>query len=101
MSDVFNSTRAARPIRLPMPSGRRGWLIAVLALVSAGAALNWGWLTAIGLAPLILSLAPCAAMCAAGMCMTSGSAPCATKTTPAVGPNPADNLSTSTERNDT
>lgn len=42
--------------------------IAAVALVG-GAALNWGWLVAVGAAPLILALAPCAAMCALGMCM--------------------------------
>jgi hypothetical protein len=36
-------------------------------------ALNWGWLTAIGLAPVLVSLAPCAAMCGLGLCMKGGS----------------------------
>lgn len=66
---------------LRIPLGRRGWLLIVLAIVAAGMALNWGWLTAIGAAPLILSLAPCALMCAAGLCM-SGSKSCATKSAP-------------------
>lgn len=35
----------------------------------AGLALNWSWLTAIGVAPVLLSVAPCAAMCALGLCM--------------------------------
>jgi hypothetical protein len=43
--------------------------VAILALV-AGAALNWGWLVALGIAPVLLSLLPCAVMCALGMgCM--------------------------------
>ena len=29
---------------------------------------SWGWLVAAGLAPLLLSIAPCVAMCALGMC---------------------------------
>jgi hypothetical protein len=33
-----------------------------------GAALNWGWLVAAGIAPIIISLAPCAIMCAIGLC---------------------------------
>ncbi len=47
--------------------GRRRALI-VLAVVAlgVGAALNWGWLVAIGVAPLLLVFAPCAAMCALG-----------------------------------
>src|SRR3546814_5794878 len=49
--------------------GRRG-LIALAALVAVmGAALNWSWLVALGVAPLLLSLLPCLAMCALGLCM--------------------------------
>jgi hypothetical protein len=59
---------------------RRRWLtrrrllfIGVTTLMVAGMALNWGWLTAIGLAPLLVSLAPCALMCGLGLCMKGGS----------------------------
>ncbi len=41
-----------------------------------GAALNWSWLVAAGVAPILLALAPCAVMCALGLCamkMTGGS----------------------------
>lgn len=31
--------------------------------------LIWSWLVALGIAPLLLALAPCAAMCALGLCM--------------------------------
>ena len=71
---------------LRVPFGRRGWLLLALGLLTTGAALNWGWLTAIGVAPLILSLAPCALMCAAGFCMSGGSKSCAAKSAPAVKP---------------
>lgn len=49
--------------------GRRG-LVALggLALV-AGVGLNWGWLTAVGVTPILLAILPCAAMCALGLCM--------------------------------
>jgi hypothetical protein len=40
-----------------------------IAIAVAGTALGWGWLTAIGAAPIILSVAPCLVMCALGMCM--------------------------------
>ena len=40
-----------------------------LALLVAGAAWQWNWLVALGVAPLLLSVAPCAAMCAFGLCM--------------------------------
>ena len=38
-------------------------------VMGGGMALNWGWLTAIGLAPVLVSLAPCAVMCGLGLCM--------------------------------
>jgi len=42
---------------------------AVAALV-AGAALNWGWLAAAGIAPLLVTALPCLAMCGLGLCMS-------------------------------
>jgi hypothetical protein len=42
----------------------------VLALV-LGAALNWSWLIAVGVAPVLLAVFPCAAMCALGVCAMS------------------------------
>jgi hypothetical protein len=62
----------------PWLSGRRGLVIAGIAIVAAGLALGWNWLSAIGVAPIILSLAPCAAMCAPGACgMMRGNSSCA------------------------
>ena len=52
----------------------RTWLISGIAAAGAGLALNWDWLAAIGAAPILLGLLPCAAMCALGLCMRSGSA---------------------------
>src|SRR3546814_15695535 len=50
--------------------GGRKALIALAGLiVVAGGALNWSWLVAVGVAPLLLSVLPCAAMCALGLCM--------------------------------
>lgn len=61
--------------------GRRGWILLALVAVSAALYLNWGWLAAIGVAPLLLALAPCAAMCALGLCMSrSGGKSCSTST---------------------
>jgi hypothetical protein len=49
---------------------RRLALIALaVGLLAIGAAFNWSWLVAIGVAPIIVAVAPCAAMCAAGLCM--------------------------------
>ncbi len=51
----------------------RGMLIAVATLaIVTGVALNWTALVAAGLAPLILVLLSCAAMCAIPLCMKHG-----------------------------
>ena len=71
---------AARPSGIRIPFGRRGLILSAMAVIAAGFWMNWGWLTAIGAAPLILSLAPCAVMCGLGICcMKSGSKSCASK----------------------
>lgn len=52
--------------------GRRPRLVlggAVLGLIATAAAWQWSWLVALGVAPLLLSAAPCAAMCGLGLCM--------------------------------
>ena len=51
-------------------SGRRALIVAALLLGAAGLYLGWGWLAAAGVAPVLLALAPCAAMCALGLCMS-------------------------------
>lgn len=51
-------------------SGRRGLFMAALVLVAAGSYLGWGWLAAAGIAPVLIALAPCAVMCALGLCMS-------------------------------
>jgi hypothetical protein len=40
-----------------------------LGVIIAVAAWQWSWRVAIGVAPLLLSVAPCAAMCGLGLCM--------------------------------
>ena len=49
--------------------GRRGLILLTVTALGAGLVLNWSWLVAAGVAPLLLALAPCAAMCALGLCM--------------------------------
>jgi hypothetical protein len=52
--------------------GRKGWVLlgaAALALLALGFAWQWSWLVAIGIAPFLISTAPCLAMCALGLCM--------------------------------
>lgn len=48
---------------------RRVLLIVGGVVLVAGLAFNWSWLAAIGVAPLLLSVLPCVAMCALGLCM--------------------------------
>lgn len=57
----------------PYTSGKRGLILAAVAIAAAGVALNWSWLVAAGIAPLLLSVLPCVAMCALGLCMKKGS----------------------------
>lgn len=69
------SIAAAQP-RASWLGRRRSWLAGAAIAVVGGAALNWGWLVAVGAAPLLLALAPCAAMCALGLCMKRGGDGC-------------------------
>ncbi len=49
--------------------GNRWVLLALGGLVLIiGGALNWGWLVAAGFAPVLVAVAPCAIMCALGLC---------------------------------
>lgn len=52
---------------------RKGLAISGLAVAGIGLAFKWDWLTAVGAAPIILSVLPCLAMCAFGLCMRGGS----------------------------
>ncbi len=52
----------------------RGLLILATVVVTAGVALNWSWLVAVGIAPLLLGFLPCVAMCAVGLCMGKSTA---------------------------
>ena len=48
---------------------RRVLAVAGLGVTGGGLALGWGWLSTVGIAPLIVSAAPCLIMCALGLCM--------------------------------
>lgn len=49
---------------------RRRWgALALLLVIIGGAAWNWNGILALGIAPLILAILPCLAMCALGLCM--------------------------------
>ncbi|MDD9727623.1 hypothetical protein PVV74_19400 [Roseovarius sp. SK2] len=79
MTDVIPSSDAATSgissagNRPPLLTRRRLLFVGAATVMGGGMALNWGWLTAIGLAPVLVSLAPCAAMCGLGLCMKGGS----------------------------
>lgn len=49
--------------------GSRGMIVAAVAIVGAGLALGWPTVVALGVAPILLSVLPCAVMCALGLCM--------------------------------
>lgn len=67
--------------------GRRGLIVLSVAVLAAAAFFNWGWLVAIGVAPLLVALAPCAAMCALGLCMNKmGGKSCSSDSTTKANP---------------
>ncbi|MGE3279983.1 MAG: hypothetical protein AB7O13_03090 [Alphaproteobacteria bacterium] len=71
--DVSRSqTSIAQNKGLPIPAwlgGHRALLSAAVAVAVPAVWLGWPWLLAAGLAPLLLSLAPCLIMCALGLCV--------------------------------
>ena len=76
--------RALAPLRSYL-HGRRGLIVAALLIVAAGLYLGWGWLATAGIAPVLVALAPCAAMCALGLCMNKmGGKSCSTDSQPKV-----------------
>lgn len=62
-------------------TSRRGIIVLATVAVVAGLTFNWSWLVAAGIAPILLSLLPCAVMCALGLCMARmGGRSCSTDT---------------------
>jgi hypothetical protein len=61
--------------RVITPAIKRPLLLVTAAtlIIGAGLYLNWPAIVTLGLAPLILTFAPCALMCAFGLCAMSGS----------------------------
>ena len=83
MSETSSHTEnpVARPWRPQF--GQRSLILASMTIIGAGLYLNWGWVTAIGAAPLILAVAPCAVMCGPGVCVMCKSKSCDNKSTAA------------------
>jgi hypothetical protein len=84
-------------VQLP-PGALRSWIgnryvlaVVGLALVGSGLALGWGWLTAIGIAPVIVAVAPCLVMCAVclGMMCRHGQGGAAPSAPPTDAPPPS------------
>ena len=71
-SDPISSFRTMRPILRSLLDNRFLLLGSAAAVLSLGAYASWARLVAAGLAPLILSVAPCAAVCALGFCSMGG-----------------------------
>jgi hypothetical protein len=77
---AINSSRAERkPIwrglllaAKPHLGGRRAWIALATIVIGGGFVLNWNWLVAAGMAPLLVALLPCAAMCALALCKNGG-----------------------------
>jgi hypothetical protein len=49
---------------------RTGFVVLAIVAVGAGLALNWSWLVAAGIAPILLTALPCLVMCGLGLCMS-------------------------------
>lgn len=60
-ADIFNYVRYHL-------RGRRGLIFAAIVLGGPALWVGWPWLVVAGIAPLLLALAPCAVMCALGLC---------------------------------
>ena len=56
----------------PFINTKKAGLFLMLGLVAIGMYFNWGWFVAIGMAPLLLAVLPCAVMCGLGLCMMPG-----------------------------
>jgi hypothetical protein len=74
--------------------GRRGLLLLAGVALTLGLVFKWNWLVAVGVAPVLLSLLPCAAMCALGFCMYKVGTPAARKL-----PSPEAESDTAPDRN--
>lgn len=54
--------------------GRRGLMVLAGVAIVAGLTFNWSWLVAAGIAPILIGVLPCVAMCAIGVCCMKKSA---------------------------
>lgn len=67
---LSQASRTQRGVFLLRNGLRRRWgALALLLVIIGGAAWNWNGILALGIAPFILTILPCLAMCALGLCM--------------------------------
>src|SRR5438093_13278281 len=75
-NETFSRRGVANRVRRHL-FGRLGLILVAATVVGAALVFNWNELVAIGVAPVVLAVAPCIAMCALGMCMNKmGGKPC-------------------------
>jgi hypothetical protein len=76
-------------------NGRTGLLVLGAGVAALGLTFSWSWLVAVGLAPLLLAVLPCAAMCALALCANrAGGRSCASEQAQAETPPPARSVHT-------
>lgn len=80
-TDELSLTRTLLGLLRHYVAGR--WALIALALAAAiGLYSSWGWLAAVGVAPILVAIAPCATMCALGLCASKlGGKSCSADTT--------------------
>ena len=66
--DVLGRNLLARGRSTSVLSGRGRWSLSGAVTLVAAAALNWNWLAAAGIVPIVLDVFPCAVMCALHLC---------------------------------
>jgi hypothetical protein len=72
--DIGTTSKAQQVLNViwPLIGTRTARIVFLLGLVAIGMAFNWGWFVAAGIAPIILSILPCAVICGLGLCMRLG-----------------------------
>lgn len=71
-SEVAGLIASAIRLARGLLRSRKGLVLASALVVAGGLALGWEWLAVAGVLPLVLSVLPCVAMCALGLCMMKG-----------------------------
>ncbi len=65
----------------------RKWLLGLAAVaLIAGVVFNWSWLVAAGVAPLLVGILPCAAMCGLHLCSRKSGTPLERRSKPETAP---------------